>query len=317
MQVRKMLERVKFRIGSLDDVTGRAINQIVSNRTIIDELNCALEEYATITKGITDIYSFPLQKNTPFVAAPPLALRSEAYYYLIVIQAGTIYPMDMRDPRDVFPRFRYNPITGISNWVMPWGAGKSQFLTLYPMNSTTRLTTTTTAQIDADDTTIPVVSTSGFINNFGRLTINSEKIVYQYKDTTNFYGCERGVESTTAAIQASTSTVKENNVVLYYSRLPTPITVTDDDFIDESVLNMELEFPEEYAEGVIKAVAYPIVLKVDKDRALSYKQEYEQLFQRYKEEIAKGYYRGRGGASTRDLYPPSESGLPWGANLIY
>jgi hypothetical protein len=317
MQVRKLLERVNFRIGTMDDVSGRSVNPIVKNRIIIDELNNALSKYAQVTKGITDVYSFPLNVNTPFVAAPPLALRSESYYYLIVIVTGTIYPMDMRSPRDVYPIFRNNPIQGISNWVMPWGAGGSQFLTMYPMLNTTALTTTISADISVTATTIPVASSTSFINNHGRITIDSEKILYQYKDTTNFYGCQRGVESTTAATHTSGTTVSENNVILYYSRLPTPITVTADNFIDESVLNMELEPPEEHMEGIIKATAYPLVLKIDADRAEAYRVEAEGLYAQYKAEIAKGYYRGRMGTGIRDAWSLSEGGSPHGANLIY
>jgi hypothetical protein len=317
MNVRTMLQRINMRIGTMDDIGGRGINPIIPNRYILLELNCALEEYANVTKAITDIYSFPLNINTPFVAAPPLALRSESYYYMLLVQAGVLYPMDMRPPRDVFPRFRNNPIAGISNWVMPWGAGKAQFLTLFPMKNVSALTTTLSADCSESATTLSVASTSGFMNNHGRITIGSEKILYESKTTTTFVGCQRGVESTTAAMHTSGDTVTENNVIIFYARLPTPLQIYDNDIIPDSVLDFELEIPEEHDEGIIKAAAYPIVMKIDPERATVYKQEADALYQRYKADIAKGYYRGRMGVGVRDLWAPVEGGMPYGANLIY
>ena len=323
MQLRTMLRRINLRIGTLDDVSGRAINPVVPNRVIIDELNCTLEEYANHTKGITDVFSFPIfannpfYANTPFIQAPPLALRSESYYFIMCISQGVIYPMDMRSPRDIYKNFRYNPVSGITSWIMPWGAGKQQFLSMFPTKNLSSVNTLVTTTIFPVDTQISVASTAGFIANHGRLTIENEKILYEYKDNLNFYGCQRGVESTTPARHDVGFTVYENSMILFYSRLPTPIIVKDDNFIDKSVLDMELEFPEEHGEGIILKAAYPIVLKIDAERAKVYGEEGNALFDKYKADIAKGYYRGRQGTGTSDIYPPSEGGLPYGSNLIY
>lgn len=316
MDVKESLRRIFFKIGTLDDVSGKGVNKIVPNRVVIDELNTQLNQYANITKGITDVYSFPLESNTPFVEAPPLALRSEAYYYGIVVSRGTIFPLDMRPPRDVYPVFRYNPVSGITNWVMPWGEGKKQYFSFFPMNNVTRAETTLTKDILKTDSIIEVSSTGGFVNNHGRITIGTEKILYEYKDNTKFYGCTRGVEGTTIASHSVNDIVLENNVILYYSRRANEIVVTDDDFIPQNVLDYEIEVVEEHMEGIIKSVAYNILVKLAPERADTYKLDSDALYQEYKMQIAKGYYRGRQGTSVREPCF-NESGVPYFTNLMF
>src|SRR5690606_18852092 len=126
------------------------------------------------------------------------ALRSEAYYYAFLIIRGMIFPLDFRGQREVYPVYKFTPIKGITSWIMPWNEGNEQRLAFFPMAGTSYNTTTLTADINTTDTTIPVTSTGSFIKTGGRITIGSEKILYQYSDATNFYGCERGVEGTTA-----------------------------------------------------------------------------------------------------------------------
>lgn len=315
MNVNEVLRKISFKVGTLDDIGGKAINNIVDNRIVVDELNTQLYQYANITKGITDIYSFHLHTNTPIVEAPALALRSESYYYMFIINSGTIFPLDMRSARDVFPRFRYNPVSGISNWVMPWGAGKSQYLSVFPMNNKSGLSTTLTATINELDTTIPVTSSAGFINNSGRITIGTEKILYGRKDTTNFYDCIRGVEMTTASKHNSADVVNENNVFLFYSRLPVKIIVTDDNIVDPEVLAHEIEVCEEHLEGIIKGVAYNLLLKIDPERSIPYKIDFDALYLQYRRDIMKGYYRGRQGTGIREPFAMNEAGMPYGTNI--
>lgn len=315
MNVNEVLRRISFKVGTLDDIAGKAINNIIDNRIVIDELNTQMNQYANITKGITDVYSFHLHTNTPIVEAPILALRSESYYYMFIINSGTIFPLDMRSARDVYPRFRYNPVSGISNWIMPWGNGKTQYLSVFPMNNKSGLSTTLTANVSAVAQTIPVASTSGFINNSGRVTIGSEKILYGRKDTVNFYDCIRGVEMTTPAIHTSGDTVNENNVVLMYSRLPEKIIVTDDNIVDPAVLAHEIEIVEEHIEGIVKAVAYNLLLKLDPERSIPYKVDTDELYAQYKRDIMKGYYRGRQGTGIREPFAMNEAGMPYGTNI--
>lgn len=316
MRVREALERINYNVGSLDDVTGKAINPIVTNRIIIYQLNTQLQQYANITKGIEDVYSFPLESNTPFVEAPELALRSESYAYGYVISRGTIFPIDMRSPRDVLPRFRVNPVMGITNWFMAWHAGRKKFLSMFPMNSVTRVTTNLTSEIKADAVTIPITSSTGLINNHGRVTIGSEKILYERKDATNLYGCVRGVEQTTASYHPTNEVVYENNVILFYARLPVPIIIRDDSLIEKTTLDREIEVVDEHLEGVLKAVSYNILVKVDPERASVYKMDYNDLYGQYARDIKKGHWRGRQGTGIRGV-GGSENGQPYGSVLGY
>jgi len=317
MLISEALRRINFRVGTLDDISGRAVNPILSNRIILDALYEQMSKYALITKGIEDVYSFPLNTNTPIVAAPPLALRSEAYFFAAVIQTGVIFPIDMKSPRDVFPIFRINPMSGVTNWVMPWYAGDKRYLSMFPMKSTSANTTTLTTTIGNTDTTLVVASTAGFINNSGRITIDSEKIEYQYKDATHFYGCIRGTETTTAAVHTATATITENNFFLFYSRLPQTFTPLDDNFIELAILNHALEVVEDHMEGVLDATAYKLLTKIDQARAETYKNDYEELFAQYAKDIKKGSWRGRLGANVRDPMTVNESSIPFGGNFIY
>lgn len=317
MILEEVLRRIKFKIGTTDDISGRAINPIVNNRNIIDELNSQIRQYANITKGIQDVYSFPLTSNQIFVNAPPLALRSESYFHLYVIVTGVIFPMDMRGARDVYNTFITNPVTGIPNWILPFNEGNSQKFGIFPKNSNSPQTTTLTSAIDKDDTTIPVASTTSFIANNGRITIDSEVIKYQYKDTTNFYGCVRGEELSTAIEHVNSSTVTENNVVIHYSRLHQPIIVNDDDAITQDILARDVEVVDEHMEGIIKAVAYNLLIKIDNERAVPYKLDYTTLYKQYEEDIAKNYYRGRSGTNITSPSTTSEAGIAYGLNYKY
>ena len=317
MIVTTALRRINFRAGTLDDIQGKSINKIFSNLQIMDELDTCLTNYARITKGIQDVYSFPLLRQTPFIQAPQYALRSEAYHFIGYIANGTIFGCDMRGIPEVYNTFRFSPMQGISNWIMPWSSGHSQYLSVFPMSGTSPRTTTLNGSITAADTTITVAATTGFVNNHGRITIGSEKILYTYKDTTHFYGCVRGMEMTTAAVHNSAVAVTENNIFLHYSRYSAPLTINSDDTIPTAVANTVLDPCEEHMLGIIDAVAYQLILKYDANRAAPYKIDWEKLFAEYELEIMRGYYSGRQGAGVREAFPSFETGMPFGTNLQY
>jgi len=294
-------KRVVFKIGSLDDTSARAINPQVSNQTILSELNDQLTMYANITKGIRDMYSFSLAPNVSFIEAPPLALRSKGYLFVYIITNGVIRPMDFRGIRDVYSTFT-TTTSGITGWIMPWNAGHKQYLSGFPNNSTSILTTTLTADITADVTTIPVVSTAGQISHLGRLTIGDEKLMYEYKDATNFYGCTRGIEQTTAAVASSGDTVTQNNVIIQYARLPVSVELDDsyDNVIPDSLLDLELDPCNEHMEGIIKSTVYNLLLKIDIDRAAAYKTDAVLLYGIYSKDIEKGYAKNKQTVNIRD-----------------
>lgn len=314
MNVSEALRRINFKIGTLDDITGRAINNIIQTRYIIDELNTQLRAYANTTKGIQSVYSVPLNTKTPVVTAPPLALRSESIFFAEVINNQKIYPLDIRGVNEVLNNFTINPFVGITSWAMPFMDGNIKYLGLYPMNSTSADVTALSADILFSDTTITVDSTVGFLNNFGRIKIGDEVILYQYKDDTKFYNCVRGIEGTLAVNHSDNDVVSHCNLIIYYSRLPVKIVVTDDNFVSQETLAREIEVVEEHLEGIIKIVSYNLILKLDKERAGQYKVDAQELFDQYTSDIRKGYQKIRKGANLREPYI-SQSGYPAYTNL--
>ena len=101
MKLYEALRRINFKIGTLDDITGRAINNIVETRYIIDELNTQMFQYANKTKGIQDTYSTITKLNEPIIKAPEKALRSCSYLFAEVIVDGKIFPLDVRGTNNV------------------------------------------------------------------------------------------------------------------------------------------------------------------------------------------------------------------------
>ena len=95
------------------------------------------------------------------------------------------------------------------------------------------------------------------------------------------------------------------------------IIVTDDNVVTKEVLGRELEVVEEHLEGIVKLVAYNLLIKVDPERAIVYKVDGDELFRQYEKDIRKGYYRGRQGTGIRQPFSGSESGIPYGTNLMF
>ena len=314
MKLFETLRRINFKIGTLDDITGRAINNIVETRYIIDELNTQLYQYANKTKGIVDTYSTQLDRNKPFIQAPKMALRSQGYLFGQLIVDGRIFPLDIRGKNDTLNNFVISPFQSITSWIMPFSQGKDQYLGAFPTNSTSASVTKLTSDVLSTDTEIEVESTKGFIRTFGRLQIGNETILYQYCDDTKFYGCVRGIEDTKAENYATDTNVTHCNLILYYARLPKKIVVYDDNFVSEETLNSEMEVCEEHLEGIIKLVAYNLILKLDNTRASQYKVDADVLFEQYEADIRKGYSNIRKGANVREPYI-AQSGYPMYTNL--
>lgn len=314
MKLYEALRRINFKIGTLDDITGRAINNIVETRYIIDELNTQMFQYANKTKGVQDTYSTILDYNEPIIQAPKNALRSCSYIFAQVIVDGKIFPLDVRGTNNVLNNFMINPYNGITSWLMPFGQGKNQMLGAFPTNSTSASVTKLAKDVLSTDTTIEVTSTKGFIRNFGRLKIGAETIMYESCDSTKFYGCIRGIEGTKAENYSADTDVTHCNLIIYYAKLPEKIVVYDDNFVSDELLNKELEIVEEHLEGIIKIVAYNLILKLDNTRASQYKIDSEELFSQYEADIRKGYSNIRKGANVRPPYY-SQNGYPNWTNL--
>ena len=88
-----------------------------------------------------------------------------------------------------------------------------------PIPQSSAVTTTLSSGVSATDTTIPVVSTTGF-GGMGYITIGSEIIQYTAITATTLTGCVRGACNTVAILHATSATVTWNDVTLYYTRLP-------------------------------------------------------------------------------------------------
>jgi len=321
MLVSDAYSRITFKVGTPDDTSNRAVNAQVTNRVILAELQDQLRSYANLTKGIHDVFSFSQNQGTTFVQAPTLALRSQGYFFGYVIVNGVRFPFDFRGEKDALNTFRTAPLMGIINWVMPWNAGHTQYLTSFPKSSTNAKTTTLSSGINSTDTTIPVASTAGMMADFGRITIGSEKILYQYKDATNFYGCVRGVEQTMASSHSVSATVTENNIVLMYARLPESIELTSpsSDAIPAGTLAQVLEPCDEHMEGIIKVTVYNLLNKIDSERAKAYVIGFDEygiplIYNKYKNDIKKGYAKSRMNVNVRDPFL-NEMGQAYGTNL--
>ena len=316
MLLKDAYSRITFYLGSPDDSSGRAINPQCTNKIILFALYDQLTSYANITKGIQDIFSFSINQQEAFVNAPSLALRSRGYFYGYVISNGTRFPFDFRGGKDVFTTFRVAPISGIMNWVMPWNAGHSQFLSAFPTTSISAKTCNLTTTVSDSDTTFVVDSTAGFVGSLGRFTIGSEKVLYSYKDDTHFYECSRGVEQTTAASHTGGAvTITENNVILLYSRLPIYFAAESDDTISTTTQNIVLDPCDEHLEGIIKSTTYNLLMKIDIDRAQAYKVDKDVLYAQYAKDIRSGYARNRMNVNIRDAYFGSEAGIAYGTSL--
>ncbi len=305
------LMRIKWKIGSMDDINSKAVNPLVSTSNILYELNAQMIKYAVKTKGIYDVFSAGVTSNDQFIFAPPLALRSGAYKFALIIVNGYIQPLDIRGQNDVSSIYRVSPLRGIGSWLTIIQEVNTQKIFFYPMSGISYHSTKLTNNITASDTTIPVSSTASFISTGGRITIESEKILYEYKDATNFYGCVRGLEMTTASTHATSTTVSENNLVINYSRLPVSLTITDNPTVGQ--LAAELPIVDDHIEGLNDIVAYNLLIKIDPSRAINYKVDGEALFEQYKIDVAKGHGRNRPGVNVREPFM-SESGIAFSGN---
>ena len=299
MNIATALETLRFYTGTVSDITGKSVNALFSNKSLVQQLNFALDDYARMTKAIEDIYSFSLDTNTSFIDAPPLALRSESYRAIIYWNNGRAFPGDMQTFNNVYRNFPHPTINGISTWYLPWGTTASDRLYIFPTSSIAGHTTTITSDITSSVTTIPVASTAGFLSRNGKITLGAEKIHYQYVDATHFYGCERGQEQSVAVAHSTSSTVSENNVWLMYSRLHTPIT-TIGDTLSDAMQRHDLELPEEHIETVLKYAAYNLISKIDPTRATAYKVDWERYIEQCKQEIRKGRSRIKSVRMIRD-----------------
>lgn len=297
-KVKDVLEIIRFNTSTLNQLSGHAWNGLFTNKNIVYQLKLSLDKYAKVTEAIEDYYSIPMELKTEFVAAAPLALRSEAYRYAMIWQANTKYPIDASDINRIENTFRYQSMAGIPRWFMVW----DDKIYISPSVSFSYKTTTLASSILKTDTTITLTDASSWLPYQGRLTIGTEKIVYQYRTGNVLYNCERGREMTTAAAHTALDVVNENNLWFFYRRLHRDIPISSDDWITEDVLNQNMEICDEHIEVITDYTSYKLLSKIDAGRAAPYKINFDEWLQKAKWDIDKGRARTKKTGDIRDPY---------------
>lgn len=282
LTVRDVIERIRFNTATQDDLTNKSVDTLFSNKNIVQQLKFALDQYSNYTKALDAIHSVPLTGTISVIDPPTDILRSEGIRMLIWFINGFAYPLNEFDLNSTYANF---PVTvqGLPKWFQYW----DDQITFYPQNSNGFNSTTLTSNVLATDTTIPVVSTSGFSPQNGRFTLNNEKIRYKLKDGTNFLNCTRAIEDTTASSHTSGDTVDENNVWMYYTQLHFPITVLPDDTITEETLNKTMLVYDEHIEVITDYASFKLLSKIDAQRAAFYKINYADWLKQAKRDIIK------------------------------
>jgi hypothetical protein len=285
MLVSEVLDRINTALGMPDDLTGKNANTLFTNKRIVEQLKNALDTYASVVKGIEDIFSTTLGLDTRVAVAPSDAIRSQPYRFTYIWRDGRKYPLNYKDLNKVNSEFPYGTYAGIPRFFSVW----NDEITVYPDNSGTPNSTTLNGALTDSATIVTVASTSGFPELNGRFTINNEKIRYTHKTATTFTGCTRGIEGTTAAAHSDTDTVSENNLVMYYRKKHFVITVDANDNISQAQLDKQMEIPDEHVEPIVDMVAYKLLSKIDAQRAAPYKIDANTFYAQAKRDIQAGY----------------------------
>lgn len=107
----------------------------------------------------------------------------------------------------------------------------NNYIKLYPLPITAATSTTLGAAIQsATATSITLTSVSNF-RAPGRLLVDSEIISYEYIDSTNniLYGCQRGLEGTSALIHSNSTAVTERDIIYTGHEEPTELVDMGDE----------------------------------------------------------------------------------------
>ena len=213
MLVSDVVSRINLALGEPDDLTGKAINSLFSNKRIVEHLQNALDQYASITKGIENIYSSAVYKNKRKVNGPSDAIRSEAYRTAVITHNNLSTQLEFKDLNYV-NKFYNNQYSGFPRVFNIW----NNEIRIYPQIDTDPVSTTLSNNINATATTINIASGGNLPDLDGRISIGNEKILYENRTTTQLNGCVRGIEGTTASSHNTGDAVIENNFILYYRK---------------------------------------------------------------------------------------------------
>ena len=284
MLVSDAISRIRFQTNTNDDNTGRNANALFSNKNLVAQFQICLDQYAAFTKGIEAIFSYPLGLNVRSINGPSDVIRSEGYRFIYLWRGGRRYSLNIKELNYTQTRFPYQTYSGIPQYVSIW----NDEIYFYPDSSTNYLTATLASELSITGTTITVDSTTNFPEQNGRLTIGTEKILYQSKNDTQFLNCTRGIENTTAALHDAGSTVNENNLMIFYNKRVKKISVDDNDVIFPEDMARELPIPEEHMISIIDLTTYMLLQKIDAVRAEPYKIDAAQFLRLAKEDVEWG-----------------------------
>lgn len=170
--------------------------------------------------------------------------------------------------------------TGDATHVRVWN-NKLEF---YPLTTSSAQTTTLNGALTAAATSITVASTSGFSPS-GRIIIDSEVIAYSATSSTQFLGCTRGVEETTAATHTDTTTVTERDIIYTAHEEPTELVdIQDETNIPDPVV-LVYGATSELAAGKLNDPTLGDRMKI------KYTESLERLRDKFGRKITSAYFR--------------------------
>lgn len=284
MLLSDVIERVNFNVATQMDLSGKAVGSLFTNRQIIMNLKTALDKYASHTRAIEGLYSFPLDSsNLATINEPPLALRSRSYRFAVMYIGGVAFPLALHDLNDTYGNFPVQT-QGLPTWGLAW----QKMIYMFPQSGYTNNSTILSNDIGASDTTINVANAKSFPVKNGRFSVGNETIFYGSRTDTQFKNCIRGSEGTTAANHSNGNAVKENNVWIYYYKRHFEITVDSSDNISTADLAKEMEVYDEHLEIIIDYCSYKLLSKVDAQRAASYMNNFDKWLDNARDDIDAG-----------------------------
>jgi len=297
MLVSDFLDTIYDNVATKQDYLNKSVAPIFTNDRICRQLKFALDKYASYTKALEAYHTLSVAGNDAEIMYPDYMIRSEGIRFLVWFINGYAYPIMDKNLNNTYGNFP-TVLQGLPRWFNCW----EDRIDFYPQNSNGYNHTTITANVSTSDTTIEVASTSGFKAKNGRFTLDNEKIAFQYKDATHFYGCRRGMEDTTPLPHNIGAVLNENNVWVYYRRLHFPIMPKSDGTMSSDLLAKEMMIADDHLEVVADYVTYKLLSKIDTERAQYYKVNFDEWLKEAKYDINKGRAAISKSSNIRDPY---------------
>ena len=283
-KLKDVVNIIRFNTSTTDDLSGNTVQPLLTNKSIVQQLNLILDIYSNKTKALEKRYSTQTYQNDNGIKAPSDILRSKGLRFMWVYNRGLKYPVIARDQNQIYGTFPIQNITGIPYWYEYF----ENKIELFPTNSISPSLSTLTASILPTDTTIYITPSTALTIRNGRVTIGTEKIEFRQYSAGVLTGCRRGIEDTIPAAHAQGDTVTENNVMIYYFGLHWKAEVGPDDSIDDVYANKDMIICDEHIKVITDYVTYLCLSKFDATRAAFYKTEFDKWLDDAEYDIQKG-----------------------------